>query len=161
MVNVVEALVQGGAANPGPPLGPALGPLGVNIKAVIDKVNAETAAFKGMQVPVKIIVEDNKQFRIEIGTPPTSALILKELGLEKGSGKPNTETVGDLKIQQAIKIAKMKKNETLAKTLKNGVKEVIGSCLPLGITVEGMKAKDAGKAVSEGKFDAVLVAESA
>jgi len=70
----------------GPPLGPSLGPLGVNVKAVIDAINKETVAFKGMQVPVKITVDDKKQFTIKVGTPPTSALIKKELGVETGSG---------------------------------------------------------------------------
>ncbi|TKY91218.1 MAG: 50S ribosomal protein L11, partial [Candidatus Methanomarinus sp.] len=84
MGQTVEALIPGGHANPGPPLGPALGPMGVNIKEIVDKINEKTADFNGMQVPVKIIFDDNKDYTITIGTPPTSALILKELNLEKG-----------------------------------------------------------------------------
>lgn len=156
MVSVVEALVSGGHANPGPPLGPALGPLGVNIKEIVDRINAETAAFDGMQVPVKVIVDDRKRFTIQVGTPPTSALVKKELGVEKGSGTPNTKTIGNLTIQQVIKIAKMKRGDSLAKSFKNVVKEVIGSCVTLGITVEGLKPRDAQKAIDEGKFDSVL-----
>ena len=75
MGEVVEALVPGGKANPGPPLGPALGPMGVNIKEIVDNINEKTADFNGMQVPVKIIFDDKKNYTIEIGTPPTSALI--------------------------------------------------------------------------------------
>ncbi|MDL5503377.1 MAG: 50S ribosomal protein L11 [Candidatus Methanoperedens sp.] len=153
MVNVVEALVSGGSASAGPPLGPSLGPLGVNVKAIIDKINEQTAAFKGMQVPVKVIVDDKKQFTITVGTPPTSALIIKEAGIEKGSGTPNTVTVGNITAKQAVKIAKMKKNDTLAKSLKNTVKEVVGSCVPLGITFEGLKPKEAIAAINSGKFD--------
>lgn len=72
MTNIAEALVGGGKASPGPPLGPSLGPLGVNVKAIIDKVNEQTKDFAGMQIPIKIIIEDNKQFSIDVGTPPTT-----------------------------------------------------------------------------------------
>lgn len=153
MVSVVEALVSGGSASAGPPLGPSLGPLGVNVKAIIDKINEATAAFKGMQVPVKVIVDDKKQFTITVGTPPTSALIIKEAGIEKGSGTPNTQTVGNITVKQAVKIARMKKSDTLAKSLKNAVKEVVGSCVPLGVTFEGLKPKEAIGVINSGKFD--------
>ncbi len=156
MVSTLEALVAGGAATPGPPLGPSLGPLGVNVKAIIEEINKQTAAFKGMQVPVKIIVDDKKQFKIQVGTPPTSALIKKEIGVETGSGTPNTITVGNLTVKQAVKIAKMKKNDTLSRSLKNAVKEIVGSCVPLGVTVEGMKPREAIVAINSGKFDSDL-----
>lgn len=156
MVRVVEALVPGGQATPGPPLGPSLGPLGVNVKAIIDKINEQTSAFKGMQVPVKVIVDDKKQFKVQVGTPPTSALIKKEAGIEKGSGKPNTETAGNITVKQAVSIARMKKSDTLAKSLKNAVKEVVGSCVPLGVTFEGIKPKEAIAAIDSGKFDPEL-----
>lgn len=156
MVSVVEALVPGGQATPGPPLGPSLGPLGVNVKAIIDKINEQTKAFNGMQVPVKVIVDDKKQFTVQVGTPPTSALILKEAGIEKGSGTPSTQIAGNITIKQAVKIALMKKNDTLAKSLKNAVKEVVGSCVPLGVTFEGLKPKEATAAINGGKFDPEL-----
>lgn len=156
MVSVVEALVSGGSATPGPPLGPSLGPLGVNVKAIIDKINEQTKAFSGMQVPIKIIVDDKKQFTIQVGTPPTSALIKKELGVESGSGTPNTKVIGNLTVKQAVKIARMKKNDTLSKTLKGAVKEVVGSCVPLGATFEGLNPKEAIAAINSGKFDSDL-----
>ena len=156
MVNIVEALVSGGSASAGPPLGPSLGPLGVNVKAIIDKINEQTAAFKGMQVPIKVIVDDKKQFTITVGTPPTSALIIKEAGIEKGSGTPNSQIVGNITAKQAVKIARMKKDDTLAKSLKNTVKEVVGSCVPLGVTFEGLKPKEAIAAINSGKFDSDL-----
>src|SRR3990170_5353882 len=156
MVSTLEALVAGGAATPGPPLGPSLGPLGVNVKAIIDEINKQTAAFKGMQVPVKIIVDDKKQFKIQVGTPPTSALIKKELGVETGSGTPNTKTIGNLTVKQAVKIARMKKNDTLSKNLKNSVKEIVGSCVPLGVTFEGLNPREAIAAINGGKFDSDL-----
>lgn len=156
MVKVVEALVPGGQASPGPPLGPALGPLGVNIKGIIDKINEETKAFNGMQVPVKVIVDDNKEFTIEVGTPPTTALIMKEIGIEKGSGLQATEVAGNLTLEQAINIAKMKKTGTFARSMKNQVKSIVGTCGTLGVTFEGLKYKEAIESINSGKFDSEL-----
>lgn len=150
---IVEVLVPGGKASPSPPLGPALGPLGVNIKAVIEKINEETKAFNGINVPVKITIDDKKQFTIQIGTPPTSALIKKELEIELGSAKPNEKFVGNLTMKQAVEIARAKRNDSLAKTMKNTVKEIVGTCLSMGITIEGMKPKEAIVAINSGKFD--------
>jgi large subunit ribosomal protein L11 len=156
-MTVVDALVLGGKATAGPPLGPALGPIGVNIKAVIEKINEETKEFNGMKVPVKVIIGDKKQFTIQVGTPPTSSLIKQQIGVELGSGTPSEKFVGNLTIKQAVKVAKMKKNDSLSKTLKNGVKEVIGTCGTLGVTIEGMKAKDAIVAINSGKFDSEFI----
>ena len=156
-MTVVDVLVAGGKATPGPPLGPTLGPLGVNIKAIIAKINEETKEFNGMQVPVKVIVDDKKQFTKQVGTPPTSSLIKKEIGVELGSGTPGEKFVGNLTIKQAISVAKMKRNDSLSKTLKNGVKEVIGTCSTMGVTIEGMKAKEAIVAINSGKFDSEFI----
>jgi len=150
----VESLVPGGKATAAPPLGPALGPLGVNIGQVVADINKKTSAFNGMQVPVKVIVDmDTKTFEIVVGTPPSSSLILKEAGIEKGSGNPKTDKVADVLIEQIIKVAKMKENNLLGKTLKEKVKEIIGTCNSMGILVEGKPAVDAIKEVNEGKFD--------
>lgn len=156
-MRVVEVLVPGGKATPGPPLGPTLGPLGINIKAVIDKINEETKAFNGMQVPVKVIIDDKKQFTIQVGTPPTSSLIKKEIRIELGSGTPSEKFVGNLTIKQAIAVANMKRSNSLSKTLKNGVKEVVGTCSTMGVTIEGMKAKEAIVAINSGKFDSEFI----
>ena len=153
MGEVVEALIPGGQANPGPPLGPALGPMGVNIKEIVDSINEKTADFNGMQVPVKIIFDDKKNYTIEIGTPPTSALILKEIGVEKGSGNAGTELVGNLTIEQAAKVARMKRDSLLASDFKSAVNEIVGSCVPMGVTVEDMDPREAQKAVKNGDFD--------
>lgn len=156
MAEVIQVLVPGGQANPGPPLGPALGPLGVNIKQIVDEINEKTKAFNGMQVPVKVTVDAQKNVSIEVGTPPTSALIMQELAISKGSGTPNVDFVGDLSMDAAVKIAKMKMDSMLAPTLKNAVKEVIGTCISIGVTVEGKKVKEILKDIAEGKYDNVL-----
>ena len=156
MASSVEALVPGGKASPGPPLGPALGPLGVNIKEVIDQINEKTKDFNGMMVPVTVIVADNKSVTIEVGTPPTSSLLLQESGASKGSGKPNVEKVGNVTVQQAAKIARMKKDALLAYDLKAAIKEVTGVGVSMGITVEGMDPRDFQKAVDAGKYDEII-----
>ncbi len=150
----VDVLIEGGKATAAPPLGPALGPLGVNIGQVIADINKKTGSFKGMQVPVKVTVDsDTKEYSISIGTPPASALIKKEAGVDKGSGRPRMDFVGDLKIEQVIKIAKMKEDSLTGKTLKEKVKEVLGTCQSLGVKVEEVTAAEAIALVEQGKFD--------
>jgi len=154
MVETVEALVEGGKATAGPPLGPALGPLGVNIMQIINTINDKTKQFNGMKVPVKVIVDPKtKNFEIEVGTPPAASLILNELGVEKGSGSAGTHKIGNLTIDQAIKIAKMKYENLLGRDLKQKTKEIIGTCVSLGVTVEGKKPQEIQKAIDNGDFD--------
>ncbi len=156
----VETLVEGGKATAAPPLGPALGPTGVNIGQVVTEINKKTADMKGMQVPVKVTIEtDTKQFTIEIGTPPASGLIKKEAEIEKGSSNPLAEKVADLLIEQIIKIAKVKEDSLSGKDLKARIKEIIGTCQSMGVLVEGMPAHDALKAVNAGRFDAEIKSE--
>ena len=154
MPDTIEALVEGGKASAGPPLGPALGPLGVNIMQIINTINEKTKQFDGMKVPVKVIVDPKtKKFEIEVGTPPASSLILKEIGAEKGSGAAGSHKVGNLTVDQAIKVAKMKFDNLLGKELKQKTKEVIGTCVSMGITVEGKKPQEIQKAIDDGVFD--------
>jgi len=90
----VDILIEGGKASAAPPLGPALGPLGVNIGQVVADINKKTQDFKGMQVPVKVTVDtETKSYEISIGTPPASSLIKKEAGIQKGSGHPKSENI--------------------------------------------------------------------
>ena len=153
MVETIEALVDGGAASAGPPLGPALGPMGINIKAVIDKINEETKAFEGMKVPVKVQVDTtNKTFEIEVGTPPTSSLIMKELNVEKGSSANRTVKVGNLSLEQVKKIVQMKSQSILGRTLQQSVKEVLGTCLSMGVTVENKDPRDVQQLIDQGEY---------
>ncbi|HPM26485.1 MAG TPA: 50S ribosomal protein L11 [Methanothrix sp.] len=155
---MVEALVPGGKASAGPPLGPALGPLGVNVAQVVAKINEQTKDLNGMQVPVKVIVKSRTEFEIEVGTPPTSALIIKEMGLEKGSG--DNTVVGNLTMEQVLKIANIKRKGLLSKTMKHAASEVIGTAGSMGATIEGVSSKEAQLAVSSGKYDEILEAKA-
>ncbi len=157
----VQAMVEGGKASPAPPLGPSLAPTGVNIGQVIAQINEKTKDFAGMNVPVKVVVDKaSRTFEIEVGTPPTSALIKKELGLKEPvkeeAGVKGKKVIGDLTIEQVMKIARGKASASMARSVKAGVKEVIGTCLSLGVTVEGKNAKLASKDVDDGVFDKKL-----
>ncbi|WP_067048670.1 50S ribosomal protein L11 [Methanofollis ethanolicus] len=156
MAETVEVLVPGGKATAGPPIGPALGPLGINVKAVIDEINKKTAEFNGMQVPVTIDVDEKKNFTVTVGIPPTTALVMKEAGIEKGSGEPSTQFVGDLPLEAAVRIARMKFDDMLSYRLKSAVKEVVGTCVSIGVTVEGRKPKEMLAAIDAGEFDSML-----
>lgn len=150
----VELLVSGGQATAGPPLGPALGPLGINIMAVVVKINELTHNYAGMKVPVKISVNtEDKTFEVSVGTPTASALLVAELKIEKGSGTPNSVKVGNLSVEQIVRIAKIKRPELLAKTLKGAAKEMMGTCVSVGVTVEGKDPREVQKEVDDGKYD--------
>ncbi len=150
----IDALINGGKASAAPPLGPALGPLGVNIGEVVAEINKKTASFTGMQVPVKVIVDtETKTFEISIGTPPASALIKKEAGIQKAAGNPKEEFVADLAIEQVIKIAGMKSDALLGKGTKEKVREIAGTCQSMGVMIEGKPAAESLKDIAAGMFD--------
>ena len=150
----INVLVTGGEASAGPPLGPALGPLGVNVLGIVNEINKQTADFKGMRVPVKVEVDkETKQFVISVGTPTTSALIAKESGIPKGSGKPNLEFVGELTMDKVISIAKSKIAGSYAASTRSAVKEVVGSCVSMGVKIEGKDAREFLKEIDAGKGD--------
>ena len=150
----IKVMVEGGKATASPPLGPALGPMGLNIGQVVADINKKTASFQGMQVPVTLIVDKStKKYEITVGTPPASALIKKEANIEKGSGNPKADKVADILIEQVIKIAKMKEDTLSGKTLKDRVKEVVGTCNSMGILVEGKPAVETIKDINTGLYD--------
>lgn len=156
----IPAIIEGGKASAGPPLGPALGPLGVNIGAIIGEINEKTKGFAGLRVPIKVIIDKaSKSHRIEVGSPPTGELIKGELGIEKGrkGGAEDPKTVGDIKFEQAVKVARMKQESSLVTSLKKGVKEVLGTCVSLGVTCEGKDAREIMKEVDAGKRDSQLL----
>ncbi len=150
----VSALVVGGEANAGPPLGPSLGPLGVNVMLIVKDINEKTKDYAGMRVPVKVNVDtETKQFDVEVGVPTASALIVKTAAVEKGSGKPNTEFAGNLSFDGLLKITRSKKGQSYGKTLKSIAREVAGSCVSMGIKIEDKDPREFQKELSEGKWD--------
>ncbi len=148
----ISGLVEGGKATGGPPLGPALGPLGVNINGIIAEINSKTKQFEGIKIPVKVIVNtESKQFRIEVGAAPTSALILKELGIQSGA-KTKEEVVGNLTLEQAKKIATAKDASIYGKTLADKVKQVLGTCKSMGVKCENEDPRAIIKKIDSGEL---------
>ena len=151
---VVKALVTGGSASGGPPIGPAVGPTGINIKDVVDSVNEKTMIFKGLTVPVRIECDpETKQFEIFVETPSTASLLLKELSIEKGSSSVLEERIGNLTLSQVLEVTNAKKNTFLDKTFKTAVKTVLGTVLSIGATVEGEDPRIIQKRIEDGEFD--------
>ena len=153
----ISAFVTGGEASAGPPLGPALGPMGVNVLQVVNTINDKTKDFSGMKVPVRVEVDpDTKKFTVEVGVPPTAALINKEAGVNKGSGTAGTTFAGNIGIESAIKIAKMKLDRSYARDIRGAVQEVIGTCVSLGMRVDNKPAKEIYADIGSGKYDEAL-----
>ncbi len=150
----VKLLVDGGEMQPGPALSQKLGPAGINIGQVIQKVNDATKNFKGMKVPVEVDVDmSTKEIEIKVFSPPVSELLKKELGIEKGSGLQKKTKVANASIEQIISVSKTKLPNMLSKNLKAAVKSVVGSCLTLGILIESKSPKEIEKEIDQGIFD--------
>lgn len=157
---VIETLVEGGKASPGPALAPRLSVMKVNIQHIFNMINEKTKDYSGMKVPIKIVIDKKtKEADIVVGTPPVSSLIKKEIGIElakiteeeKAKGKTS---VGDLKMEQIVKIAISKKDALLAKDLKAAVKQVVGTANSMiGVLIGGKRPKEVIKEINEGKWD--------
>lgn len=154
-MKTIDVIVEGGKASAGPPLAPALAPMGVNIGQVVAKINEMTKDFAGMKVPVKVMVDPGtKEFTIEVGSPPTGEIIKKEAGIEKGAGNREAPA-GDISMEKLAKISKAKSN-SLGSSPKEVLKEVLGTCLSMGVTIDGKNAREVIKEVDEGKHDSLL-----
>ncbi|MBS3070683.1 50S ribosomal protein L11 [Candidatus Pacearchaeota archaeon] len=150
----IKLLAEGGNLTPGPALSQKLGPAGINMNVVIQKVNEATKDFKGMKVPVEIEIDTaTKAIMIKVSSPPVSGLLKKELGIEKGSGIQKKSQVANASIEQIISVAKTKYPDMLAKNLKLAVKMVVGTCGSLGILIENKSPKEIEEEIDEGKYD--------
>ncbi|MBS3052230.1 MAG: 50S ribosomal protein L11 [Candidatus Aenigmarchaeota archaeon] len=197
----LDLLIEGGNAKPGPTTAPKLSQYKVNMGQLFNEINEKTKEYKGMNVPVKIVIDTSKSsYEIKVGVPPVSSLIKKELGLkkmgvekkaedkikpatveekkpaeviEKRDAKTPTKTpveelapkkeekkeriiFGNLKMEQIVKITKMKRDSLLAKDFKKAVKEIVGAVVSMPLTIEGKPAKEILKEIDEGKYDSLL-----
>ena len=135
----VKLQVPAGQANPSPPIGPALGQQGVNIMEFCKQFNAQTQNLeKGLPIPVVITVYSDRSFTFIMKTPPASVLIRKSIGIEKGSGTPNTAKVGKISRKQLEEIAKTKTPDLTAADLDAAVRTIAGSARSMGVDVEGV-----------------------
>ncbi len=135
----IKLQVPAGSANPSPPIGPALGQQGVNIMEFCKQFNAQTQKLeKGLPIPTVITVYSDRSFTFIMKTPPASVLIRKALGLEKGSGTPNTSKVGKISLQQLEEIAKTKMPDLTASGMEAAVRTMAGTARSMGVDVEGL-----------------------
>jgi len=150
----IKLLVEGGAMKPGPTLSQKLGPIGINVNQVIQRVNEATKDFGGLKVPIELEVNSStKNFEVRVFSPPVSELLKKEAGIAKGSGIQKKMQVANISIEQIISIAKAKFQNLLCKDLKLAVKTVVGSCVSLGILIENKLASEIEKEIDSGKYD--------
>jgi large subunit ribosomal protein L11 len=139
LTNFIKLQVPAGAANPSPPVGPALGQHGLNIMEFCKAFNAQTQdAENGMPLPVVISVYSDKSFTFEIKTPPAAVLLRKAAGIKKGSGTPNSAKVGKVTRAQLEEIATAKMVDLNANDMDAAVRIIAGSARSMGIDVEGM-----------------------
>jgi len=157
VMQTLNFIVNGGKATGGPPIGPALGPLGINTMQVVAKINEETAEYDGLPVPVEVTIDtDTKSFTVTVGMLTTFALISQVTGIKKGSGTPNTDIVADMSFEDLVGIAKKKRPGIYAATLKSATSEVLGTCQSSGVTVDGRPAGEVQEAIRAGEYDSQL-----
>ena len=141
MAKKVKALIKlqvpAGKANPAPPVGPALGQHGVNIMDFVKQYNERTADQMGMIVPVEITVYEDRSFTFITKTPPAKTLLLKEVGLAKGSGEPNTRKVGKITREQIRRVAEIKMPDLNANDIDNAMRIIEGTARSMGLVVKG------------------------
>lgn len=154
---MIRLLIEGGEMKVSPTIAQKLGPLGLNIGKIIADVNTATAPFKGMKVPVALDVDiKTKKYKVDVSTPPTSELLKKELGVEKGTSASLKEKVGNAAIEQIIKVAKTKQDSMLINDFKKAVKIVVGSCVSLGILIENKNPKEIEGDIDLGEYDEII-----
>jgi large subunit ribosomal protein L11 len=135
----IKLQVPAGSANPSPPIGPALGQQGVNIMEFCKQFNAQTQKLeKGLPIPVIITVYSDRSFTFIMKTPPASVLIRKAIGIEKGSGAPNTSKVGKITRKQIEEVATTKQPDLTAADLEAAVRTIAGTARSMGVDVEGL-----------------------
>ncbi len=154
---IINLMVEGGAAKAGAALGMKLGPLGLNLGKITQDINEKTQGFKGIQVPVKVIVDTKtKEYSITVGTPPAPQLIKARGKIEKGSGTAGTQTVGNVNMSDLAEIAKSKLSSSISKSPKAVLKQVVGTCISMGVTVDGRKPQELNAEIDAGKYDNLL-----
>ncbi|WP_297009018.1 50S ribosomal protein L11 [uncultured Corynebacterium sp.] len=141
VTGLIKLQIQAGAANPAPPVGPALGAHGVNIMEFCKAYNAATESQRGQVVPVEITVYEDRSFDFKLKTPPAAKLLLKAAGVQKGSGVPHTDKVGEVTWAQCREIAQTKFEDINANDLENGARIIAGTARSMGIVVTGIPAK--------------------
>jgi large subunit ribosomal protein L11 len=154
MVKVFRVRVQGGKASAAPPLGPALTQYGLPVDKVVTEINKLTEGYEGMEVTVVIKVDETTgSYSIDMISPTTTSLLLKFAGVQEPSGDPAHKKVGNISLEDAIRVAIAKKKELNAKTLKAAVKSVVSTARTIGLTVDGKDPKEVLSEINKGVHD--------
>ncbi|MCL5788342.1 MAG: 50S ribosomal protein L11 [Candidatus Marsarchaeota archaeon] len=157
-VKVLKFMVPAGKANPGPPIGPALGPTGVKTPQVVQKINEATKKYSGMNVNVNVKIDvETKDFEVEVLQPSVSSLIMNNVGAEKGPGTPHTTKIGNISIADVVAIAKERMPTMNTPSLKSAVKTILSVCRTIGVTVDNEDPKLVISKVASGELDAQIV----
>jgi large subunit ribosomal protein L11 len=153
----LKFIIEGGKATPGPPIGPSLSPYKVNVVEVVNAINNATKDYEGLPVPVEVTVDtDTRKFEVKVGIPTTTALLMKFAGAKEPTGDPAHKKIGDVKFEDIIKIAIIKKEQLSAKTLKSAVKTILGTAHAIGVSVEGKDPRDVVRLVDQGFYDELI-----
>jgi large subunit ribosomal protein L11 len=159
MGEIVELEIEGGNASKNSTLVSKLNEYKLDLNKIIKEINEKTKEHKGIQIPIKIEIDPKtKAYEIDIKPPPLSVLIKKEVGIEKlkiseEDKAKGVTSVGNLKFEQIVKIAKIKMPQFHTKNLRSAIKQVIGTCVSMPITIEEKSPKEILKEVDEGKWD--------
>lgn len=159
---IIEILVEGGKAAPGPTTAPKLSAYKLNVGEVFSKINQMTKDFAGMEVPVKIIIDkQTRKYEIEVGLPPTSSLLKKEAKIEvskitKEEAEKGKKYVANIPFESVLKVTKIKEKDLDGKDIKAKIKQVLGTCVSLHFTVDNKGPKEVIKEVDAGKYDEII-----
>ncbi|MCC6034982.1 MAG: 50S ribosomal protein L11 [Desulfurococcaceae archaeon] len=153
----LKFIIEGGKATPGPPIGPALSPYKVNVVEVVNAINNATKDYEGLPIPVEVTIDtDNRKFEVKVGIPTTTALLMKFAGAKEPTGDPAHKKIGDVKFEDIIKIAILKKEQLSAKTLKSAVKTILGTARAVGVTIEGKDPREVVRLIDQGFYDELI-----
>lgn len=153
----LKFIVEGGKATPGPPIGPALSPYKVNVVEVVNAVNNATKDYEGLPVPVEITIDtDTREFEVRVGIPTTTALLMKAAEAREPSGDPAHKKIGNVSLEDVVKIAIIKKEQLTAKTLKAAIKTILGTARAIGITVDEKDPREVIKLIEQGRYDEII-----
>lgn len=136
IVGVIKLQLPAGKATPAPPVGPALGQHGVNIMSFCKEFNAKTSDKAGLIIPVVISVYQDKSFSFIMKTPPAAVLLMKALGVEKGSSEPNKVKIGKISMEKVKEIAETKFEDLNASNIENAISMVLGTARSMGIEID-------------------------
>jgi large subunit ribosomal protein L11 len=157
----IKLMIEGGKASTTPAMAQTLGPLKMDMQGILKDVNEKTMTYKGLKVPVELDVnEKEKTYDITVKSPPASELIKNEIGIKTGSGEPEKKKVGNISVEQLIKVAKMKMESLFSEDLRASMRAVAGTCNSVGVLIEGNISSKFNELLAEGKYDNIIDLEN-